>query len=116
MIFETAHTVRPDSYLPLQILTLALQRLGRSTEAESVAHRALALIERHLELNPDDVRALCSGAQKAVRVGDRKRGLAWAKRARTLTANDPAVLYNIACIYALAKEAELAVTILEEAE
>ena len=59
-----------------------------------------SIIEQHLELNPDDARALYLGAIDLCYLGDRTRSREWADRALALDPDDAAVLYNVACAYA----------------
>jgi Flp pilus assembly protein TadD len=55
--------------------------------------------ERHLELNPDDARALYLGATALVQIGQRERALEWTRRALAIDSEDSGVLYNVACAY-----------------
>ena len=71
------------------------------------------MIEAHLELNPDDVRAVYSGAIALVDLGERERGLEWAARALAMDPDDSTNLYNVACAYSLAGEADKAIDTLE---
>jgi hypothetical protein len=53
------------------------------------------------------------GANGLVGLGERQRGLEWADRALAVEGDDPMVLYNIACIKALAGANEEALDCLE---
>jgi len=75
----------------------------------------VASAEERLRLRPDDIRALYMGANGLVALGDRERGLDWARRAIELDSADPMLLYNVACIQALAGDREAALTSLEQA-
>lgn len=44
------------------MLSLALEALNRDDESRAGSRRALETVERHLELNPDDARAVYMGA------------------------------------------------------
>ena len=98
--FERACEVREDYHSAL-LAAQAWQALGRKDVAREAYDRALAITARHVELNPDDFRALALGAGVAVRCGERERGLAWVRRAVTGEPDDAAVLYAAACTYAL---------------
>ncbi len=113
--FEKALELRPESIGALQILQMVYERLGRQPEAERAARRSLALIDKHLDLNPDDARALYTGAQNALRIGDRERGMQWGRRVLALGRDDPSILYNVACIHALAGDTDTALDHLEAA-
>ena len=86
-----------------------------ATGAHDVRRRALSIIERHLELHPEDARALYLGATGWAAIGDRKRALEWVERALSIDPNDPSVLYNVACNYALLGESDKAIECLEKA-
>lgn len=73
------------------------------------------MAEKHLELNPDDARALYLGAGALVRLGERDRGLEWTKRACAIDPEDPGVLYNVACSYAQLGQTDEAIACLQKA-
>jgi serine/threonine protein kinase/tetratricopeptide (TPR) repeat protein len=100
--YEDAARVRPDDYQALLLMRSALNGLGRTAEALNAVRRGLQVAEKHLELNPDDARALYLGASGWVELGERDRALDWAKRAHAIDPEDAAVLYNVACIYSTA--------------
>jgi tetratricopeptide (TPR) repeat protein len=77
--------------------------------------KALQNVERHIELHPDDVRALYLGATALMNLGNREKALNWAGRALLLEPDDPNVAYNVACVYSLAGEVEKAIDHLERA-
>jgi adenylate cyclase len=70
---------------------------------------------RHLELNPEDTRALylCGGSM--VDLGDEKEGLELVNRAVGIAPRDIGVLYNVACVYARSGRTEQALDLLEQA-
>jgi tetratricopeptide (TPR) repeat protein len=92
-----------------------LASLGRKGEAEITGRRGLWLIERQLEVRPDDARALYLGAQILYRFGENSRALERAKRALDIDPDDTGVLYNLACLYALLGELQKALDCLERA-
>ncbi len=93
----------------------ACAALGRKAEAEAAYRRALHVVLQHLELNPDDSRAATVCAVSLCRLGDREAGLSWAERARGIDPDDPGVIYNVACLYALEGRADDAIDCLEQA-
>jgi len=107
-LFEEAGQIRED-HETLYFAAQALTALGRRAEAEAGYRRALPAIERHLELNPDDARAITMGAVAFSRLGDRRRGLEWAERAIAVDPEDAGVSYNVACLFALEGEHERAI-------
>jgi adenylate cyclase len=107
--YAEAARVRPDDYQALALMTNPLKSLGRRDEAETAFRRSLALVEKHLELNPDDARALYLGASALIQSGDRARGLEWNRRALAIDPEDSGLLYNVACVFALLGQKEDAI-------
>jgi adenylate cyclase len=114
-LYEKASEVRPEDYQAPALLGTVYQALRRQPEVEAACHRALQLIERHLELYPDDTRALCLGSATAIQIGRREQAVAWAERALAIDADEPLILYNVACAYALLGLADEAIGCLEKA-
>ena len=114
--FEKAQQVRPEDYQSATFLAVALHELGRPEEE---AHRAdqiaSDLVKKHLELNPDDSRAYSLGANAVNRLGDKECSKRWCEQAMELAPNDPLVLYNAACNFALLGKGERALDGLERA-
>jgi len=113
-LFEEASRVRED-HEALYFAAQTLSALGRTTDAEAAYRRALPVIERHLELNPDDARAITMGAVCFSRLGDRTRGLEWAQQATAVDPEDASVCYNVACLLALEGERDRAIDNLRRA-
>jgi serine/threonine protein kinase/Flp pilus assembly protein TadD len=114
-LFEEACRVRPDDYQAPSLLSNTYEGMGVNASIVQAAHRhAVEVIEKHLEMHPDDVRALYLGAQNLCRLGQHERGLDWAKRALAIDPEDSAVCYNLACIYAILGKTEEAIDSLEK--
>ena len=113
--FEEACRLSPDDYQAPVFLAMAYDGLGRDVDAAAAYRRALKLIERHLDLNPDDSRALNLGAIAMAHQGERERGLEWARRALALDPEDSGMLYNAACFFAVQAERDEALDCLEKA-
>ncbi len=114
-LYEEAMRVRPeDFYSPLLIGPL-YDRLGRTEDARAARERGLALIERHVDLHPDDARALYMGAIGLIALGEKDKGRDWARRARKIDPDDPMLLYNLGCFHSLAGDIEEAIDCLERA-
>lgn len=113
--FREAARLRPEDYQALLLVQGPLRGLGRHEEVKSVLRSGLQLAEKHLELNPDDARALYLGATALIQLGDRERALDWAGRARSANESDSLVLYNVACVYALGDMKNEALECLEKA-
>jgi serine/threonine protein kinase/Flp pilus assembly protein TadD len=112
--FEQASKVNPDDYQAPMLLASALNGLGLHPEAQAAYRRGLAAAEKHLELHPGDSRALYFGANALSQLNDQKRSMEWAERALALEGEEPQVLYNVACVYALLGELDKAVDCLEK--
>jgi non-specific serine/threonine protein kinase len=77
-LYEQASRLNPDDYQAASLLAAVYHGLGKPAEAEATERRALRLTERHIELHPDDPRALYLGAGILARMGDHKRSFEWA--------------------------------------
>jgi serine/threonine protein kinase/tetratricopeptide (TPR) repeat protein len=113
-MYEQAARLNPDDYQAVSLLVAVYHGLGREAEAESTERRALRLTEKHIELHPDDARALYLGAGILVRMRDHKRGLEWARRALEIDPEETSILYNVACVYSLLGRTEEAISCLEK--
>jgi Flp pilus assembly protein TadD len=81
----------------------------------AACRRCLEVTERHLQLHPDDARALYLGAVVWGQLGERDKALDWAGRALAIDPEEPVTLYNVACMYSLQGEVDKAMDCLENA-
>jgi adenylate cyclase len=114
-LFVQASEVNPADYQSPSFLALSHTALGRVDDATTARLRTIDLIERHLDMNPDDTRALYIGAANLSSLGEAERALDWASRAYDAGREEPMVLYNVACTYALLGETGRALDLLEKA-
>jgi serine/threonine protein kinase/Flp pilus assembly protein TadD len=114
-MLEQASRANPDDYQAPNLCAMCYEELGRMADSEQMRRRALWIAERYLELHPDDARALYLGANSLARLGQRERSIEWGRRALEMDSRDPAILYNVACSYALLGEADQATELLEKA-
>ena len=110
--FESAARARPEDYQALGFLGAAYIGLGHKAKAAAALARAIEVAKQQLSINPGDVRALYLGAVWSARIGRRKEALAWAAKALALDSEDSAVLYNVACLYAVLHRTEEALNCL----
>jgi TolB-like protein/Tfp pilus assembly protein PilF len=114
-LFEQACHLSPDDYQAAAHIGSVYTGLGRGADAQAADRQGLKAVERHLELHPDDARALYLGATVLCRLGEPARGLEWASRALAMDPEEPVTLYNVACVYALQGQAGQALDCLESA-
>ncbi len=112
--FKSAAGVRPDDYQALGFLGSAYAGLGHKFKATAAYTRATQVARQHLSINPGDLRSLYLGAVYCARIGRGKQALAWATKALALDSQDSAVLYNVACLYALLHRTEDALNCLRK--
>ena len=111
--FEKASHVNPEDYQAPMLMASALHGLGRQETAHAAYERGLAAAQKHLLIHPEDARALYFGANALSQIGDKERSLQWAARAQAIEPDEPQVLYNVACVYALLGESAHAIDCLE---
>ncbi len=101
-LYEQARRAKPDDYQSPLLVAQIYDGLGRHEDAKASRMQGIAIAEEWLRLHPEDTRALYMAANGLVAVGDRERGLTWARRARAAAPDEPMILYNVGCIEALA--------------
>jgi adenylate cyclase len=114
-LFAKASEVNPAEYQARLLRVQILRGLGRMEEAITEAKEAVSVVEKHLEWNPDDARALHLGAGSLIVIGDTERALRWLERALEIDPIDSVVLYNVACNLATIGETDKALDYLERA-
>jgi serine/threonine protein kinase/Flp pilus assembly protein TadD len=114
-LFEKAGEVRPEDYQAPMFVASAYRKLKLPEKSEAANRRALELADRHLQLNPDDARALYLGAGALTELGEVEKAIEWGKRAIAIDPDDPRVLYNVACIHSLTGKIEQALDYFEKA-
>jgi adenylate cyclase len=97
-LFERASGVQPENYLPGKFIAQSLRSLGREADAIEVTRRYIVLVERYLDMHPEDSRALMTAAALYATVDDPTRASEFASRAMAVDPDDPRMLYNAACM------------------
>ncbi len=113
-LFKRAAEVNPDDYQAPFLYAQVLQGLHRGEDSDVAYGNAFKVISKHVDLHPDDPRALYLGSSALCQTGDRERALEWAGRALAIDPEDPSVLYNVACNYARLGELEKSLDCLEK--
>jgi serine/threonine protein kinase/Tfp pilus assembly protein PilF len=114
-LFERACGLRPEDFQAPNFLAQCYLGMGKEEESRAMYRKALRLIDERLELNPDDARASQLGATVAANIGEREAATNYARRALTINPDDPLLLYNISCMYALLGNPNEALDCLEKA-
>lgn len=114
-LYIRASEISPADYLPLVYLAQAYSEMGRKEDEFQVRHRLTALIQRALEVDPGNARALYMGAANFATMGNRSKALEWAGMALQSGADEPMVHYNAACTFAVLGEHARAIDLLEQA-
>jgi adenylate cyclase len=114
-LFRKAAEVEPADYQSRCLRIQILRGTGRMEQAVSEARDAVRVLEKHLEWNPDDARALHLGAGSLIALGDEERAKRWLKRALEMDPDDSVLLYNVACNFATLGETEEAIGFLSRA-
>jgi len=114
-LYEASSSLQPEDFQAPLLAGQIYEDLGKTEEASSARKRGVDAASKRLDLSPDDVRALYMGANGLVALGEIERGLKWAGRARTIEPDDPMLLYNLGCIYAMAGRTSEAMDCIEAA-
>ena len=113
-VVERACEINADDYNAPILLAATYFGLDRKQETEAAYEKALLVIEKHLELNPDDARALYFGASALCHQGKTEKAIKWAEKATIIDPDNPSVLYNVACVYAQLGEIDRGIDCLEQ--
>ncbi len=115
-LYGHASRIDPEDYQAPLLLSQIYEDQERPDMAAASRRKGVAAAESRLQQNPEETRALYMGATALVRMGEPERGLQWAERALALDPDEPMLLYNVGCVYALAGgEPDRALDCLEKA-
>jgi adenylate cyclase len=112
-LFRKAADVDPEDFQSRCLRAQILRGVGRVDEAIEQATEVEPILERHIEWNPDDARALHLGAGSLILLGQYDRAKRWLRRALAMDPDDSVVLYNLACNFTTMGEHEEALDYLE---
>jgi serine/threonine protein kinase/Tfp pilus assembly protein PilF len=106
-ITEEALESNGDDYNTYVPYNVCLERLGRKKEAGNVRERMNVVLQKQLEVVPEDVRARILLATNLAYLGEAEDSVRHLQTAVALRPNDGNTLYNAACTYGvLARKAE----------
>jgi len=80
-MYHRAGEVNPEDYQSPSLEAFTYRTMNRMDEAREACARSLETIERHVEFNPDDSRAIYLGATALIDLGQRDRAFEWIRRA-----------------------------------
>lgn len=114
-LFGKASEVSPDDFQAISLRALCFRALNRPEDARDAFVQCLTRVDRHLQLHPDDVRAVYMKSGSLAGLGETALAMEWADRALAMDPDEPSVLYNVACDYALLGDTDKAIDCLEKA-
>jgi TolB-like protein/tRNA A-37 threonylcarbamoyl transferase component Bud32/Flp pilus assembly protein TadD len=114
-MYRRAGEVNPEDYQSPSLEAFTYRTMNRMQEAKAAYARSLEAIERHVEFNPDDSRAIYLGATGLIDLGQRERAFEWIRRAEAIDPGDPCLLYGVACFYSRMEDADSAIGYFEKA-
>jgi len=115
-LFDRASRIRPEDFQSVLLQPQLYSSLGDHKHELESARKGIERARAVLELNPDDNRALNMGAFALLRLGQPEEAMAWMKASVEKAPTDSIVLYNAACMYALAGEIEKSLDCLENCQ
>jgi eukaryotic-like serine/threonine-protein kinase len=101
-MFEKSVALNPNDQRDMGNLADGYRWTGDKDKAKSTYERAIALAYKALQVNPRDASTLGSLAAYYAKTGDSKKALDFIHRARSMDANDNALMYKEALIDAIA--------------
>jgi serine/threonine protein kinase/Flp pilus assembly protein TadD len=113
-MLRRAAELRPEDFQALGIVAMILRNAGQLDEVRKVSVETMNRIDRWLDINPRDPRALYLGALRLRELGRDEEGRGWIERALAIAPDDPFTLYNSACFYSLLGERDRALDLLEK--
>lgn len=112
-LFTEACKIRPEDYQAPSFLAMAYAELGRKNEQAEADRQTLIAVEKHIDLHPDDGRALSFGAYALADRGQIEKARQWAARALDEDRDEPAIMYNVACTYSRLGDIDEALELLD---
>ena len=114
-LFEQAESVKPEDCQAPSLLAFISRILGHKEKCEAAHRRTMEKVQKSLEFNPDDSRAIYLGADFLLEHGDTKKALEWAEKCYSLDPDDPYIVYGIACLYSRMQDRDKALYYFEKA-
>lgn len=113
-LLQKAAETRPQDYQSVLLQAQLFVSMGDDEQAIVASRKGIEKARSALEFTPDDNRALNLGAPALLRLGESRKARQWMQVSLANAREDPVVLYNAACFYALSGEPEEALDCLEK--
>jgi len=110
-LFQKASEVREEDFQSSLLQAQSLRMIGKNNL--KAIHTGIKRAKKHLEINPDDRRALSLTTSYLYETGEKDEALKWINKALKLYPDDPGVLINAACFFANTGDKEKALSLLE---
>ena len=114
-MYLKAMEINPADFQAPVFLAQAYASLGRRQDEMKARLASVDVIQRYLEMNPDDNRALMIGATQRCIIGEQEKGLELAERALGQDEKEPNLLYNAACFYSVQGDMDRSLELLARA-
>jgi non-specific serine/threonine protein kinase len=114
-LFEKAVLIDPENFDAPLLLAQSYRGLNQEEKAREALEKGLSNVTNHLELNPDDARALYMKAIALAVAGEKEQAFTWLERALSIDPEDPMIIYGAACVHSLVGSAEVSINYLEKA-
>lgn len=113
--YERAAEIRPEDFRVRGLLVSVYRELKKPDLVHLWSLRTLEALQPWVELHPDDSRAMYFAAGVNAELGNRARAIEWANKSIAVDPEDPAIYYNVACMYGTLKEIDNSLDMLETA-
>lgn len=113
-LYLEANRIRPDDYASLGLAANLYDEIERHSEGRELRKRVVQLIDQHLRIAPYDAKAMIMLGNTLIVLGEREKGIEYLSGGAALAPNEPLVLYNVACGFALLGENDRALSHLEQ--
>jgi tetratricopeptide (TPR) repeat protein len=111
-LFRKASEVRKEDFQSMLLLVQSLRMLGNDHSQE--LREGIARAGKQLQLNPLDRRALSLTPSYLFEAGEKQEALEWINKALDLYPDDPGVLINAVCMFAVSGDKLRALALLEK--
>lgn len=114
-MFHKVIILNPDFYSVYGDLQIVYSRLGDKEKYDQILNASFDVYPRYLSRHPGDARCYMYFAADLAQVGKKDEAKIQAAKALELSPDDPLMLYNACCFYALMGEKQLAIQSLKNA-